>query len=79
MAKLGNFLQSHSLRLKLMDKTAAEEARAVFTGREKGGFGGGGGKGGKKEGYEGIIAAAMMMKSMYSDKQNKSFKILFLL
>ncbi|XP_065076879.1 uncharacterized protein Osi16 [Ochlerotatus camptorhynchus] len=54
IVKLNDYLKSHSLRLKLMDKEAMEKARDLFEGRK--------GKLGKKGGLETMIAAAMMMK-----------------
>ncbi|EAT45782.1 AAEL002961-PA [Aedes aegypti] len=54
--KLNDYLKSHSLRLKLMDKEAVSKARELFVGRK------GGSKLGKKGGLETMIAAAMMMK-----------------
>lgn len=55
---VGNFLDTHSLKFKLLDNGAVEEA--VEEGR-KTGMGGGG----KKGGMGGIIAMAMMMKGEY--------------
>lgn len=55
VTKLTNFLQSHTLRLKLLDAKSIEDARAAFTGRK-------GKIGGKKGGLESLLAAAMMMK-----------------
>lgn len=54
-AKLSNFLQSHSLRLQLLDSNSVTEARSAFEARK-------GKIGGKKGGLEGLLAAAMMMK-----------------
>lgn len=53
MAKVSNFLQSHTLNVKLINPSEVAEARSAFEGRKKG----------KKGGLEGIIAAAVMMKS----------------
>lgn len=58
-AKLGNFLQSHTMKIKLVDQEAVAEARAAFTGRKK--FG-------KKGGLEALLAAGMMMKGGNSVK-----------
>lgn len=56
--RLGKYLDSHSVRLKLMDDGASEEARALIgEARKGGGFGGG-----KKGGMGGLMAAALMMK-----------------
>lgn len=60
IVKLNDYLKSHSLRLKLLDKDAMTKARELFQGRK-----GGGGKLGKKGGLETIIAAAMMMKGKF--------------
>ena len=49
-------MQSHTLRLRLLDAQAVEEARSAFSGRK--------GKIGKKGGLEAILAAAMMMKGL---------------
>ncbi|XP_053670719.1 uncharacterized protein LOC128721034 [Anopheles nili] len=54
LAKLNDYLQTHSLRLKLVDGDAFAKAREVFAGRK--------GKLGKKGGLETLIAGAMMMK-----------------
>ncbi|XP_045455324.1 uncharacterized protein LOC123665006 [Melitaea cinxia] len=57
--RLGKYLDSHSVRLKLIDDGATEEARALIgEARKGGGFGGGG----KKGGMGGLMAAALMMK-----------------
>lgn len=56
IVKLNDYLKSHSLKLKLLDKEAMEKARDLFEGRK--------GKLGKKGGLETMIAAAMMMKGM---------------
>lgn len=64
-AKLTNYLNSRSLRIKLLDDDSLNLARSSFTARKGGlGGGGGGGGGGKKGGYEGLLLAAAMMKSM---------------
>ncbi|XP_032523368.2 uncharacterized protein LOC116774737 [Danaus plexippus] len=56
--RLGTYLDSHSVKLRLLEDGATEEARALMgEGRGKGGLGGG-----KKGGMGGLIAAAMMMK-----------------
>uniref|UniRef100_A0A1B0B2X2 Osiris 16 n=1 Tax=Glossina palpalis gambiensis TaxID=67801 RepID=A0A1B0B2X2_9MUSC len=58
LRKLYNYLQTHYLRLKLLNQQPIEEGRK---GDDYGG--GGGGYGGhKKGGYEAMIAAAMMIK-----------------
>ncbi|XP_028043593.1 uncharacterized protein LOC114253049 [Bombyx mandarina] len=55
---LGNYLDSHTVRLRLLDDGAAEEARAlVGEARGKGGLGGG-----KKGGMGGLMAAGLLMK-----------------
>lgn len=57
---VGSFLDSHSVKLRLLDDNAVEEAKtAMAEGRAKGGSGLGGGK---KGGMGGLIAMAMMMK-----------------
>lgn len=57
---LGSYLDTHTIRLKLLDDSAAEEARSlVGEARAKGGFGGGGGK---KGGFGGLLAAGLLMK-----------------
>jgi len=60
IAKIRNYLNSRSIKIKLLDDNATEAARAAFTARK--GSGGLGGGGGKKGGYEGLAAAALMMK-----------------
>ncbi|KAJ0170866.1 hypothetical protein K1T71_013638 [Dendrolimus kikuchii] len=56
--KLGNYLESHTVKLRLLDDTAVEEARTIVgDARAKGGFGGG-----KKGGMGGLLAAGMLMK-----------------
>lgn len=58
--RLGSYLDNHSVKLRLLDDGATEEARALIgEARGKGGLGGG-----KKGGMGGLIAAAMMMKGM---------------
>lgn len=59
--RLGSYLDNHSVKLRLLDDGATEEARALLG--EARGKGGGFG-GGKKGGMGGLIAAAMMMKGM---------------
>lgn len=55
LAKLSNYLQSHTLKMKLFNADALEKLDgAAFTGRK--------GKIGKKGGLEALLAAAMMMK-----------------
>ncbi|CAB3222918.1 unnamed protein product [Arctia plantaginis] len=55
--RLGNYLETHTVKLKLLDESTAEEARAlVGEARAKGGLGG------KKGGMGGLIAAGLMMK-----------------
>lgn len=58
MAKIKSYVDSRSVQIKLLDENVTEFARAAFTGRK----GGGGLGGGKKGGYEGLLAAALMMK-----------------
>ncbi|XP_026734508.1 uncharacterized protein LOC113498624 [Trichoplusia ni] len=59
---VGSFLDSHSVKLRLLDDSAVEEAKsAMEEGRAKNGLG----MGGKKGGMGGLIAMAMMMKGMY--------------
>ncbi|XP_050685631.1 uncharacterized protein LOC126980052 [Leptidea sinapis] len=56
--RLGTYLDSHSVKLRLLDDGASEEARALMNeGRGKGGLGGG-----KKGGMGGLLAAGLMMK-----------------
>ncbi|XP_045780337.1 uncharacterized protein LOC123877564 [Maniola jurtina] len=57
--RLGSYLDNHSVKLRLLDDGATEEARALIG--EARGKGGGLG-GGKKGGMGGLIAAALMMK-----------------
>lgn len=55
--RLGNYLDTHTVKLKLLDESAAEEARAlVGEARGKGGLGG------KKGGLGGLMAAGLLMK-----------------
>ncbi|XP_075986858.1 uncharacterized protein LOC142983726 isoform X1 [Anticarsia gemmatalis] len=55
--RLGNYLDTHTVKLKLLDEGAAEEARAlVGEARGKGGLGG------KKGGLGGLMAAGLLMK-----------------
>lgn len=54
LAKLSNYLQSHTLKLKLSDSASLEKLESAFQGRK--------GKIGKKGGLEALLAAAMMMK-----------------
>lgn len=54
LAKLSNYLQSHTLKMKLFDGESLEKVESAFQGRK--------GKIGKKGGLEGLLAAAMMMK-----------------
>lgn len=54
LAKVSNYLQSHTLNVKLVNPSEVAEARSVFEGRKK-----------KKGGLEGILAAALLMKSMF--------------
>lgn len=55
---IGNFLDTHSVKLRLVDDSAVKEATEVMgEGRAKSGMGGG-----KKGGMGGLIAMAMMMK-----------------
>lgn len=60
--RLGNYLDTHSVKLRLLDDSASEEARALIgEARAKGGFGGG-----KKGGMGGLMAIGMLMKGMQS-------------
>lgn len=55
---VGNFLDTHSVKFRLLDESAVEEASGIMgEGRAKSGLGGG-----KKGGMGGLIAMAMMMK-----------------
>ncbi|XP_061723587.1 uncharacterized protein LOC133529793 [Cydia pomonella] len=55
---LGNYLDTHSVKLRLLDDSASEEARAMIgEARRKGGMGGG-----KKGGMGGLMAMGMLMK-----------------
>ncbi|CAK1594255.1 unnamed protein product [Parnassius mnemosyne] len=57
---LGNYLDTHSVKLRLFDESTSEEARDLISeARGKRGLGGGGGK---KGGLGGLVAAAVMMK-----------------
>lgn len=57
--RLGSYLDTHSVKLRLLDDNATEDARALIgDARAKGGMLGGG----KKGGMGGIMAMAMMMK-----------------
>ncbi|KAJ2940536.1 hypothetical protein O0L34_g6471 [Tuta absoluta] len=59
--RLGSYLDSHSIKLRLLDEDTSEEARALIgEARGKGGYGGFGG--GKKGGMGGIVMMAAMMK-----------------
>lgn len=61
---LGNYLDTHMVKLRLLDDNAAEEAKAlVGEARAKGGFGGG-----KKGGMGGLLAAGLLMKGMLQPK-----------
>lgn len=64
MYKLNSYLDSHALRLKLIDDGSAEKVGEARKGGGGFGGGGGGGGGGKKGGYGGLMAAAMMMKGI---------------
>jgi hypothetical protein len=62
MYKLGNYLDTHTIKLSLLDEGAAEEARALISeGRGKGGLGGGGKKGGLGQ----LMALALMFKGKF--------------
>lgn len=57
--RLGTYLDTHSVKLRLLDDSATEEARALIgEARAKGGVLGGG----KKGGMGGLLAMAVMMK-----------------
>lgn len=59
--RLGTYLDTHSVKLRLLDDSATEEARALIgEARAKGGMLGGGG--GKKGGMGGLMAMGLMMK-----------------
>lgn len=60
--RLGSYLDSHSVKLRLLDDSATEEARALI-GEARGK---GGGLGGKKGGMGGLLAAAVMMKGRWT-------------
>lgn len=63
--QLGSYLDTHTVRLRLLDDSAAEEARSlVGEARAKGGFGGGG----KKGGMGGLLAAGLLMKGRYFER-----------
>lgn len=57
LAKITNFLQSHTLNVKLLDSNDVDKARSAMDESRKLK---------KKGGLEGIIAAALMMKSTTS-------------
>ncbi|KAL0860898.1 hypothetical protein ABMA27_009435 [Loxostege sticticalis] len=58
---VGSFLDTHSVKLRLLDESAVEEARSMIgEGRGKNPLG----MGGKKGGMGGLIAMAMMMKGV---------------
>lgn len=60
---VGSFLDSHSVKLRLLDDNAVEEAKnAMAEGRSKSGMG----LGGKKGGMGGLLAMGMMMKGTQS-------------
>lgn len=60
---VGSFLDTHSVKLRLLDESAVEEARSMIgEGRAKNPLG----MGGKKGGMGGLIAMAMMMKGKLS-------------
>ncbi|XP_013185078.2 uncharacterized protein LOC106130721 [Amyelois transitella] len=55
--KLGNYLESHTVKLRLLDENSTEEARALVSeARGKGGLGG------KKGGIGGLLAMGMLFK-----------------
>ncbi|PZC78360.1 hypothetical protein B5X24_HaOG202266 [Helicoverpa armigera] len=56
---VGSFLDSHSVKLRLLDDNAVEEAKTAMS-EGRGNYGGLGG--GKKGGMGGLMAMAMMMK-----------------
>lgn len=58
LAKITNFLQSHTLNVKLLDNNDVDKARSAMDDARKLK---------KKGGLEGIIAAALMMKSTLND------------
>ncbi|XP_053619738.1 uncharacterized protein LOC128680540 [Plodia interpunctella] len=56
--KLGSYLESHTMRFRLLDENSSEEARALMSeARGKGGLGGG-----KKGGMGGLLAIGMLFK-----------------
>lgn len=58
--KLGSYLESHTVKLRLLDENASQEARAlVGEARSKGGLGGG-----KKGGMGGLLALGVLFKGM---------------
>ncbi|KAJ2940538.1 hypothetical protein O0L34_g6473 [Tuta absoluta] len=58
--RLGSYLETHSVKLRLLDDNASEEARSLLgEARGKGGLGGG-----KKGGMGGLLAIAGLMKGM---------------
>lgn len=62
--KLGNYLDTHTIKLRLLDETATEEARAlVGEARGKGGLGG------KKGGMGGLLALGLLFKGTSSVKK----------
>lgn len=65
LAKVSNYLQSHTLNVKLVNPSELAEARSAFEGRKK-----------KKGGLEGIIAAALMMKSKFVYLTRSAFDFL---
>ncbi|KAI5645719.1 hypothetical protein NE865_02386 [Phthorimaea operculella] len=59
--RLGSYLETHSVKLRLLDDNASEEARSMLgEARSKGGLGGGG----KKGGMGGLLLMAGLMKGM---------------
>ncbi|KAI5645721.1 hypothetical protein NE865_02388 [Phthorimaea operculella] len=60
--RLGTYLDTHSVKLRLMDDKVSEEARALIGEARKGGDDYGLGGGGKKGGMGGLMAMALMMK-----------------
>lgn len=62
---IGTFLDTHAVKLRLLDNSAVEDARSMISeGRGKNPLS----MGGKKGGMGGLIAMAMMMKGKHNNK-----------
>jgi Protein of unknown function (DUF1676) len=70
VAKMTSFLQTHTLRLRLMETAVVDPADQ---GGRSDDFSGRKGKIGKKGGLEGILAAAMMMKGEWRFRPSITF------